>query len=672
MKRIYQIKEIPQNSHVFLYGACLGGKIFLKKIKQHRADIKILGFIDDYKSGEHNGLRIFKLNDILKDFKFDYIIITSIYEQPIIERLSRKGIKSVLTIDKNMINPLSTITTTEVVNLYTEIYNDVLNLLKTMNINRINPEDIIKLVEVNNILWDLNIIFKDANFKLIFEKYLRKGINNLAIYPCTIFVENTIEYMKKYFETIEIYDDYRSGEVISGITIKNTLNIEQYDKYHDAYFITTRIPELKNYFLKTKAPKDKTIWINDIIYDFYPKKKQFSTTFVDTILNKINNSVNPIIVLGGKYYNNYTPTFKALERKGYEIFLISRIPEVSHAYPYQSYKLLPFKNKYVLDIHQLLYFAKNLTHGTVLMHSEGFLNPQFDGLKTIACYVYPLAILKGIKVKKILFLYDLIKPFYKNYKYENEFLKIYKELLNVADKIILNSNTEEALFFLENAFDFTKPKLSFYRYNFKIRQSQPKLTDGFHIVMVGGFLDDVGDEMRTISEYVKLILAQGIHIHYYVNSFGVKAFKQTLDSKLRKYFHIEKTIMEQNELLYDVSKYHAGWMVHNTQKISNMISKAKNQFFKDILYIFMETTVPSSVLLFGSAGLPMFINRSMHGLIREFPEEFFIPIELSEIRNIIKIIKAQDWTKRYNFCNAHQGLFSIETNIKRLINFIEN
>ncbi|PLX66958.1 MAG: hypothetical protein C0603_09820 [Denitrovibrio sp.] len=450
--------------------------------------------------------------------------------------------------------------------------------------------------------------------------------------------------------------------------------MQQSDAGYDAYFITTRVAELKEHFLSTCVPRAKSIWINDIAIEILKEAKteNDNTTQLESILQKIEEAKNPLVFLGGKFYNNYTPTVKSLEEAGYDIFIISRVPEVSHTYPNPSYHLLPFENKYLLDINEMIEFCDKLNKGIVLLHSEGYLNPQFEGFKTLASNVYPTILMKKIKVKKIFFLYDLIKPFYKNFTYEKEFMKVYQSMLKASDGIILNSNTVEAKDFLKYSIGIDKPMMSFYRYNFTAKQKSAKLTDGFHIDMVGGFLDDVGDEMRTISKYVREILAQEIHVHYYASTYGAKEFKETLPEEQKPYFHLEKTIMDQYELIESVSKYHAGWMVHNTKKISNMISQANEQLFKDLLYMFMVTTVPSAILLFGVSGLPMILNRSMPGILSEYPTDSLVPIELSEVHNLKKVINDHNWKDLQESADRNAELFSTAYNNTRLIEFIDN
>ena len=77
------------------------------------------------------------------------------------------------------------------------------------------------------------------------------------------------------------------------------------------------------------------------------------------------------------------------------------------------------------------------------------------------------------------------------------------------------------------------------------------------------------------------------------------------------------------------------------------------------------------LMLFGAAGLPMFINRSMQGVLKLYPEEFFIPIELSEIESIDRIIENHDWGNTYQRTVESRKIFTIENNITRLDEFLK-
>lgn len=676
-KTYHSIDELPRSARIYLYGAGLGGQSIYRAIKEARGDITVLGFIDDGKSGSFEGAGIFGFDDIKDSLSGDeLIIISTVYYSKIAAKLDRHSITNYACAGSSLTVTFASgteLSEEEVDGYYSMVNREIDSFFKELGIYSIVSSEIVKVVESFNIGWDISELISQVDIKGIFEKYIGDSIKHLAVYPCAIYVENAYSSIVSGFENVSFYDDFKAGETIHDSVVRDSEEMKKSSGEIDAYFITTRVAELKDHFLKTAVPAEKAIWINDIVMEIMKEAKYLpKNDEVGSIIHKINKADNPLIFIGGKFYNNYTPTVQALEESGYDIFIISRVPEVSHTYPNPSYHLLPFENKYLLNINDMLDLCGKLEKGTVFIHSEGFLNPQFEGFKTLASNVYPAILMRKIKIKKIFFLYDLIKPFYKNFEYEEDFMKVYEAMLKSADGIILNSNTKESEDFLKYSLDVDLPKMSYYRYNFPAQEKSEKLKDGFHVAMVGGFLDDVGDEMRTMSKYVREILAQKIHVHYYAGTFGAKEFKNSLPAEDAEYFHQEKTIMDQHELIRSVSKYHAGWMVHNTQKISDMISKANCQLFKDLLYMFMVTTVPSAILLFGVSGLPMFINRSMTGILEEFPEDSLIPMELSEIRSLRKIVESYDFDDLSANAEKNAELYSTLSNNSRLIDFIKS
>jgi CDP-glycerol glycerophosphotransferase len=95
MRIIKDVNEIPENSRVFIYGAGVAGKSLFFYISRLREDIKVLGFIDSFKSGKYSGVKIYKFENFLKRFKrddFDFILIASMFHDEISENLSKNNI----------------------------------------------------------------------------------------------------------------------------------------------------------------------------------------------------------------------------------------------------------------------------------------------------------------------------------------------------------------------------------------------------------------------------------------------------------------------------------------------------------------------------------------------------------------------------------------------------
>lgn len=544
-----------------------------------------------------------------------------------------------------------------------KINNEFCNVLNELNINDSFCVD--KLINVLNTNLNLNwegfltnglinlehsILEENFDIKGQIEKKLNRKVNNLGIYPPFTSIP---PLLTQKFKKVIIYNNIDKENIFQEV---------------DALLIFTQKFYKVNWNLIEQMPQDKLVFSHDLFITSIKSKRKN----IWGLIRRINNSKNPLIFYSRRYYNNFTPLFDLLEKEGYEIFIIVNDVSLSHTGEKYDFYSIPFKNKFLITDNQLLELSNKINKGIFVIHSESFFNPGYNGFDILCSYILLFLILKRIKIQKILILYDIIKLIYDKFKYEKYIIYTYKKCLNHATKIILNSNTIEAVDFLKN-FIKNKPMINFYRYNYHFFYAPiTKIEDGFHIAMVGCFLDEAEDVMRMMSKYVKKILNQNIHVHYYMNIQGAKRFSQTLTSEQKKFFHIETPILDQRVLQKEISKYHAGWMVHNTNSLFKVMNSTNSQFLRDLLFIFLISTVPSSILLFGSVGLPIFINRSMTGLLNEFPKEFFIPIELSEISNLRYIIESIDWKTKYNILAKNTKFFTIEFNIKRLSNFLKS
>jgi len=241
--------------------------------------------------------------------------------------------------------------------------------------------------------------------------------------------------------------------------------------------------------------------------------------------------------------------------------------------------------------------------------------------------------------------------------------------LEESTGLILNSNTKEAQSTLKYSFGINKPMLSFYRYNKYIPNILEKKLENkeFHIVIIGG----MSHKLRDSTHMLKKILQQKIHVHNYVSSPLMERFISNLSEAESKYFHSHESIVSQSELIKEISKYNAGWIVDNSLEIVNMINNINKIEFKELMLIFRLTTISSSLLALGSAGLPIFINKTVVHVTYEFPKDFFIPIEESEVNNFKQIIEDIDWSERYRVTNEKRNLFSIDNKIEQFIKWLE-
>jgi len=100
MKLLNHLDELALNSRLFLYGAGDGGVNFKRAIEKHRRDIKLVGFLDDYKSGKRDGLNITKINGLnVKQGKQELVLITSAYWRDMQKNLNRLNYNNYLIVN---------------------------------------------------------------------------------------------------------------------------------------------------------------------------------------------------------------------------------------------------------------------------------------------------------------------------------------------------------------------------------------------------------------------------------------------------------------------------------------------------------------------------------------------------------------------------------------------
>ncbi|MBU1169610.1 MAG: hypothetical protein KKD44_08615 [Proteobacteria bacterium] len=513
------------------------------------------------------------------------------------------------------------------------------------------------------------------NLKEMFQCLVKKDVQTLAVMPCCDFILDNLGVFQKYFSKIILCDNIKKGRIINGIEIIDQDEFSGYTDDVDAFLIPTSDRLVQNIFLES-IPGERAIVFEqfaDEVSHRYRARKTFG--HIKSIVEQIRCSPRALVVLGIVYYSNYTPIYTMLKRRGYDIFIIASQPE--HIHPPYSHTntsiddIAPFATRHYLEFYEMLYLLRHLDRGHLWVTAEAFCVFHGDVHQMIVRgYAFAAAVMSMARIPTVLSLTDVIVPFVKQAT-EDELVGVYTEVLRNASGVILSANTHEAGDFLKQSVSLDKPMTTFLRYNYKALELQEKKKDGFHLVMMWGFLEKSSSIRQTIP-YVKSMLNQGIHIHYYSDDPETKAFYDSLDDDEQRYFHRHAFIKDQQKLMYEISSCHAGWLVHNTQVLVDNMSELNSPFLRDLFYMFHMTTVPSSALLFGSAGIPMFINRSMQGLLNEFPSEFFIPLELSEIKNLGGIIKGKNWDEIFKETYAARNIFTVEENIDRLIDFVDS
>lgn len=540
----------------------------------------------------------------------------------------------------------------------------------------ITSNDVVKQIEFahDGDYFNTMLMLDKENFLQAVQSLLSNvPIKKIAIYPCNSYIEQIVQLLEAY--ELVICDDYKQGEVVQGCCVVSTeiLNVEAFDMV----LIISYRDLVRDNLLQKLHRTDNLFWIYDVVKkyieqdtDIFAKLLSKKADFekVERLLEKIHAAKRPIVSLNGFLFNNYGPTYRALKAQGYEPFVVTRNQTLCYAKPQSKIHEFVIEETIQLELLEMLYLCQHLQKAVVLVNDISFLIPSFDASKAIVNFSFVTMLLKMLHVPKFLLLYDVIHSVMKNHHDTDIYFRIYQKALLAADGLICNSNTSEVHSSIRYALGIKKPMLSFYRYNEFVPKMKPKIDDGsFHLVIIGG----MDDKLRDSTMMLKKILSQKIHVHNYVNNNAIHEFWCQLDEEQKRYFHRHDSIVSQYALIEEISQYHAGWIMDNGFEVLSMINSAENKAFKEMLMMFRLTTISSSLLAMGAAGLPMFLNKMVVHVTYHFPKEFFIAIEEPEVECFSEIVDNINWEERYSITQAKRTLFSIDTHIKTLTTWLD-
>ncbi len=303
------------------------------------------------------------------------------------------------------------------------------------------------------------------------------------------------------------------------------------------------------------------------------------------------------------------------------------------------------------------------------------MNVGWDARNAAYVYGYVAALLKMTDRRVVLGCYDVIKPVLLNMDYHEIANALYGEMLAAADGIWLNSKSDTIGAYLREHFGGEKPVLSFYRYAMPPRRPLMKLSqaDGdFHIVGVTSFFGECFEPNRAESgHFIREILRQKIHFHYYSSNRAVYDYYEGLEPAEQPYFHIHDHIWEQAQLARDMSKYDAGWLVGDEGTVFEDIARrTENPLARDLFRLFVPNGVPTSSMTYGAAGLPVFATRAITILKSVFPEGCLVPLDAPEAIRLSEILDAMDLAACHRTMRAERARFDATQNISRLADFL--
>lgn len=500
---------------------------------------------------------------------------------------------------------------------------------------------------------------------------------SIALAPTTNVILENIDWFKQHFHSVRLGDNIKAGQIHEDITIETVDELVQSSATIDCFLMTTDTPEIQELFANT-LPQEKTTHIYELrglLTSFLKPIEDFARA--DRILQQIENSENPLVVLGKKLQASTEPLFAELDTSDFDVFVLSQFDRMESDSALQAAidAEQSVRRNAILSFAEILYVLTHLKKGSFWIYYDFFYSVGWDVENAIRAYAFTGALLDMATRPVILGMYDVIKPVCFNMDKQSAASALYKIMVDKADALVLTSKSDHIAEYLRNTLAKDKPVLSFYRYSVPSEAPKERLsnTDGErHIVGVTSFLGEVYEPNRIETRNsIRSMLQQKIHFHYYSNNAKVVAFFEELPAAEQKYFHMEQPIWDQAALIHDMSQFDGGWLVGDEASIfANMIRQIEDRNIRELYTLFVPNGVPTSSMAYGAAGLPVFISRQIKVMDEVYPDGCCIPLDMGEVDNLSNIFARLDWKTMHQTMRAEKHRFDISQQVSTLANFL--
>jgi hypothetical protein len=478
------------------------------------------------------------------------------------------------------------------------------------------------------------------------------GGRRLVIAPSSPLFTPILEQLAGAFTHIVFIDINRGGLRIGDKTIEPPDAVEA--REDDLCLILTRNEEACGYYERKFGKENCLNWLRA----FVRRQKRELSEDTEPFLDQINGSRKPILFVSSRPMATLNSTIRKMHEDGFSTFWLgSEHVKDAHQTGYATPRVedVALTDYSIGSLIDILFTFTNLERGMALYHFETIYPPAWDFNRVAICYAGTLAMIRTVKECRPpdstaslgLYMYDAIKPGVKNFHAGETCGRLYRQLMLEAEAIIFSSYTEAFGDFVENAVGKRLPRVHHHRYQTVPSKRRPRLTDGYHVAIISVLLEDFWEPSRMgLVPYVRDLIAQGIHIHYYVADHAQGKVFQFLDSlpeSQKHLFHLHTPIHDLEELANELSQYHVGWSLFNMQVFSDIISNLTDQFTRDAMDLFTPTTLPSVIWTCTAAGLPVICNRSMQAVVDLLPPGMALPLTLSELHNLSHILDEVDW-----------------------------
>lgn len=506
-----------------------------------------------------------------------------------------------------------------------------------------------------------------GRYRTIIDGAVGRRVRRLLITPVPSYLLSALPEILVEFPTVILADNFKAGAEIAGrvcVTLDEAMDDPE---GFDAFFMSTVDQRLGRLF-RNRLPPERTIGASDIIWsDPHSWSRPIGSALSD-FAKRIATAKRPLLVLSAYLDSTVGPTLEALGREGVDVFVITRrlfsaVDGINTTDP----AAIGADRHYVAEFDEMLWLLRQTKGCPVLVNYARFFASNWDFQNTIPLFAYSIAILNAIAGPKLLHLYDAYQVCMRGLEAEVRSFALYRDLLDLADGIVVNSGAAPVL---RSALGATKPIIGFLRYGPDVDVRAEPDPGPFSIAMITGFLGEGDDPTRMTAEAVRSLLQQGIHVHYYSADVTARRFAETLSTVENACFHIHEAIRDQGALVAEISHYDAGWFVADMACCEALEANFTTPFARTLARHFVPTAVATAGILYGCAGLPSFFNRDNCGASL-FPEGGAIEISLDEVAGVAALIDCHDWKALRAEVVSARAQFTAACHVDRLAGWLQ-
>lgn len=506
-----------------------------------------------------------------------------------------------------------------------------------------------------------------GRYRSVIEALLGRPVRRLLIAPVPGYILEALPDIVAEFPELVLADNFKAGTMIGDICCVSLDEALLDPRGLDACVLGTVDPPLGALF-RERLPADRTIGAAELIWLDPAGRSRPIAPALAQFQSRIAAAPRALLVVTAYLDATFGPTLDALNQHGVEVFVVTRRPfSADDGVNTTDPGTIGDDRYYAAEFDEMLWLLRQSGTCPVMVNYARFFASQWDLRNTLPLFAYSISVLRAAAGPKILHLYDAYQVCLDGLDAEKASFTLYRELMAVADGIVVNADTVPVL---QEFLGTEKPMISFFRYGPDADVQVEPDPGPFSIVMITSFLGEANDPTRMTADAVRALLVQGIHVHYYAAGPTARDFLAGLPDTLKPRFHLHTPIRDQRALVREISRYHAGWFVADMSCCEALADQFSTPFAKSLAACFVPTTIATAGMIYGCAGLPTFFIDG-HYTARLFAPGTAIEIGLADVARLKDLIATRDWGAMRRDMVAGREKFSTAAHIGRLVNWLD-